>query len=161
MKLITFVRHAKSSWEYDLPDVKRPLKSRGISDANLVSTAFLKHDFKPQKIFSSPATRARKTCDIFVGKLEIEPQKIEIIDSLYDFGGSNVVSFIKSLDDNLDRIMIFGHNHAFTAIANSYGSDYIDNVPTSGLFMLAFKINSWSDLKQGVTHLTIFPRDLK
>ena len=161
MKEIIFVRHAKSSWEFDLPDNLRPLKSRGITDANLVAEEFLKYKFRPQKIFSSPATRARKTCEIFVGKSEFDFNDIEIIDDLYDFGGSSVINFIKSLDESLDKIMIFGHNHAFTSIANSFGSEYIENVPTSGLFKLDFNVNSWSELNQGVTALTIFPRDLK
>lgn len=161
MKEITFVRHAKSSWEYDLPDVERPLKSRGITDAGLVSTEFLKHEFRPQSVFTSPAARARKTCDIFVGKMELDLSIVEIVDSLYDFGGSNVIRFVKSLEDNLDKVMIFGHNHAFTSIANSFGTEYIDNVPTSGLFKLDFDIKSWADLNQGITSLTIFPRDLK
>lgn len=161
MKEITFIRHAKSSWKFDLPDVLRPLKSRGITDANLVADEFLKFKFHPQKIFSSPATRARKTCEIFAGKSLFDFNNIEIVDDLYDFGGSSVVKFIKSLDNSLDRIMIFGHNHAFTSIANSFGTEYIENVPTSGLFKLDFSINSWSELNQGVTSLTIFPRDLK
>jgi phosphohistidine phosphatase len=161
MKEITFVRHAKSSWKYDLPDDLRPLKSRGITDASLVAEEFFKFKFQPQKIFSSPATRARKTCEIFAGKSLFDFNNIEIVGDLYDFGGSSVIKFIKSLDDNLERIMIFGHNHAFTSIANSFGTEYIDNVPTSGLFKLDFNINRWSELNQGVTSLTIFPRNLK
>ena len=161
MKEITFIRHAKSSWEYNLPDIKRPLKNRGITDANLVSEAFINHDFKPQRIFSSPALRARKTCEIFVGKIEYKSEDIEIINDLYDFGGSNVVRFIKSLDNKFNKIMIFGHNYAFTSIANSFGTEFVDNVPTSGLFKIDFDIESWSELNQGVTSLTIFPRDLK
>ena len=161
MKEITFVRHAKSSWKFDLPDIQRPLKSRGITDVNLVAEEFLKHKFQPQKIFSSPATRARKTCEIFAEKSQFDFNDIEIIDDLYDFGGSSIINFIKFLDENLDRIMIFGHNHAFTSIANSFGTKHIANVPTSGLFKLDFNIKSWSELNHGITSLTIFPRDLK
>ena len=29
---------------------------------------------------------------------------------------------IKSLDDNLERVMIVGHNHAFTSIVNMLGN---------------------------------------
>ena len=40
MNKLVIVRHAKSSWEYNLEDYQRPLKSRGIEDANLVSDKF-------------------------------------------------------------------------------------------------------------------------
>jgi phosphohistidine phosphatase len=56
--------------------------------------------------------------------------------------------------------MIFGHNHAFTSIVNTFGNSYIENVPTSGLVMLEFNINNWQDLTHGKTALILFPKDL-
>lgn len=161
MKEITFVRHGKSSWKYDVSDSKRPLKKRGIEDVRLVSEAFSKYDFEPDLIFTSPAKRAHDTCKNFIRNASFSEDKVQIIDQLYDFGGQGVINFIRSLDNNLTKIMVFGHNHAFTSIANTYGTKYIDNVPTSGLFKIDFEIDNWSDLDQGKTVLTIFPRDLK
>ncbi|MBT8257528.1 MAG: histidine phosphatase family protein, partial [Bacteroidia bacterium] len=66
-----------------------------------------------------------------------------------------------SLDDALDSVMIFGHNHAFTSLSNSLGDRYIDNLPTSGLVKIELAIDNWGDLKKGKTVLSIFPRDLK
>ena len=39
--------------------------------------------------------------------------------------------FVKQLDDNLIKVLIFGHNYALTNIVNSLGTIAIDNVPTS------------------------------
>jgi phosphohistidine phosphatase len=64
MKTITLVRHAKSSWEYDVNDKERPLKKRGFKDANLVSMAFKKRGLEMDWVFSSPANRALSTCMI-------------------------------------------------------------------------------------------------
>lgn len=36
MKKLIIVRHAKSSWEHNLPDHERPLNQRGFNDADLV-----------------------------------------------------------------------------------------------------------------------------
>ena len=161
MKEITFVRHAKSSWKYDVSDKERPLKKRGITDADLVSSNFVALKKVPKHWFSSPANRALTTCKIFAKKAGFPTEDIRIDEKLYDFGGSGVVQFIKELDDDLDKIVIFGHNHAFTAIANSFGTEYIDNVPTCGLVTIQFDISSWKDLKQGKTTQIIFPRHLK
>jgi phosphohistidine phosphatase len=58
MKTLILVRHAKSSWKYDVEDVNRPLKNRGITDANLVSRAFNNRKLSIDNVFSSPANRA-------------------------------------------------------------------------------------------------------
>jgi len=161
MKKIVFVRHAKSSWKYDVNDLDRPLKNSGIIDVNLVSKKFKSSDFSLENVFTSPAKRALETCDIFVKNLDFDDKKIKIIEQLYDFGGYKVIDFIKSLDNNYNNIMIFGHNHALTSIVNTYGNMVIDNLPTCGLAVLEFDIDYWKDLVQGQTLLMIFPRDLR
>ena len=80
---------------------------------------------------------------------------------LYDFGGQQVSQFIKSLDDNYQNVMIFGHNHAFTSISNIFGNKFIDNVPTCGLVMIEFDTISWKTIDKGHTKLTLFPKELR
>ena len=161
MKNITVIRHAKSSWEYDVSDKERPLKKRGLKDAELVSNAFKNKMINPDAVFSSPANRALSTCHIFLKNLEISIDKLKIEENLYDFGGQQVMSFLKNLDEDYKNVMIFGHNHAFTSICNIFGDKFIDNLPTSGLVMIAFETEAWKDIEFGTTKMTLFPRDLK
>lgn len=161
MKTIVLVRHGKSSWEFDVADRERPLKKRGIIDANLVSEKFRENEFLPECVISSPANRALSTCKIFLQNLNISDKVLEISDEIYDFGGQNVLNFIKRLDDKINSIMIFGHNHAFTSITNLFGTTYIENLPTSGLVKLTFDIKKWDAIESGKTELIIFPKHLK
>jgi phosphohistidine phosphatase len=161
MKELILVRHAKSSWEFNVNDLQRPLKTRGYKDIVLVAKAFSNTGHTAEALFCSPAKRARQTAELFVKNAFSEEKSCEIVDKLYDFSGESVIDFIKTLDDHLNKVLIFGHNHAFTAISNSFGSRYIDNVPTSGLVYLKFEIDKWSNLTKGTTVLSIFPRDLK
>jgi len=161
MKNLVLVRHAKSSWDYNVSDENRPLANRGISDAHLVSREFKLQMFKPEKVFSSHANRALTTCKIFLENLNISDNFLIISDKLYDFGGSNVKDFIKTIDDRLNNVMIFGHNYAFTSISNSFGNTFIDNLPTCGLVWIQFDNNSWKNAEKGVTKLIIRPKDLK
>lgn len=161
MKSIVLVRHGKSSWEYDVSDAERPLKSRGTSDALLVANQFIKHNDIPKHFFSSPAKRALETCKLFINSYDLSENSITIEDNLYDFGGENVVNFIKKLPNSIDYAMIFGHNHAFTSIVNIFGDKFIDNLPTSGLVKLNFDIDNWKDLKKGITDVMIIPKDFK
>jgi phosphohistidine phosphatase len=161
MKNLILVRHGKSSWEYSVNDKDRPLLQRGINDGHLVVESFKQKDVNVDAIFASPATRAMHTCLIFLRQLHFPYGQFEITNELYDFSGDDVLQFVKNLDDSLDTVMIFGHNHAFTHLANALGNKYIENVPTSGLVYLTFDTNNWGTLERGITINTIFPKHLK
>jgi len=161
MKKVILVRHAKSSWEFNLPDHKRPLNDRGLNDAHLVSLAIKSTFKKPDSALSSHAIRAKTTADIFAENLDFEPGFLEVNSELYDFSGNGLVSVIKQLPNILQSVMLFGHNHALTYFVNAFGSTYIDNVPTCGLVTIEFDIDNWANLSKGKTIFTLFPRDLR
>ncbi len=161
MKKLILIRHAKSSWEHDVIDHERPLKNRGINDANLVSKALAKEVNRVDLVLCSDAVRTMLTADIFISNLNINKEIVHFSHDLYDFSGVNLVKTIKACKDHINTLMIFGHNHAITAFVNTYGDKYIDNVPTSGVVVIKFDINQWNDLNSGKTSYSIFPRDLK
>lgn len=161
MKSIILIRHGKSSWKFYVSDALRPLKYRGVNDAKLVANQFVKGGVLPDFIYSSPAVRAFSTCKIFLETFGLSEDSVVVKDDLYDFGGENVINFIKRLPNNYNTVMLFGHNHAFTSIANIFGDKFIDNLPTSGLIKLNFDISDWKDLKQGTTELILIPKELK
>jgi phosphohistidine phosphatase len=155
------MRHGKSSWEYDVSDRERPLKSRGKNDAKLVANQYIKNNILPRTIFTSPAKRALDTCMIFCIISNFPTNEVKIEEDLYDFGGESVINFIKNLPNDISEIMIFGHNHAFTSISNIFGSDFISNLPTSGLVKIRIDIDDWKSLKKGKTIETIIPKELR
>jgi len=161
MKTLYMARHAKSSWKYDLPDHQRPLKKRGHKDAALVSEKAKIEHKPPQKIISSDANRAHTTAMYFKKAFGISDEDFILDHNLYDFSGQSVMEIIKNLDDSLNRVMIVGHNHAFTSIVNMLGNEYIDNLPTSGFVMIKFPVESWSEITTGKTKTLLFPRHLK
>lgn len=161
MKKLILLRHGKSSWEYSVGDKDRPLLERGISDAFLVANKFQEKGIEIDAIFSSPANRALHTAMIFCRQLYFSLDKFQVTERLYDFSGNEVLQFVKELDDSLKTVLIFGHNHAFTHIANSLGNTYIENVPTSGLVQLQFDVQQWASVEKGITEQTIFPKELR
>ncbi len=161
MKTLYMVRHAKSSWKYDVDDHMRPLKKRGHNDATLVSEKVKNEVAAPQKIMSSDANRARTTAEYFKEAFDISEENYELNHDLYDFSGQSVMQTIKGFDDSLDRVMIVGHNHAFTSLVNMLGEEQIENLPTSGFVMIDLEENSWADISTGTTVKMVFPRHLK
>ena len=59
MKVLTIVRHAKSSWkDTSLSDRDRPLNRRGERDAPEMGRRIHEYGIRPSQIVSSPAVRA-------------------------------------------------------------------------------------------------------
>ncbi|MEQ8220209.1 MAG: histidine phosphatase family protein [Arenibacter sp.] len=160
MKTAILVRHGKSSWEYNVSDRDRPLMERGIKDVNKVAKEFSSNSIHIDAAYSSPANRALHTAMIFLRTINFPYSQFELSNELYDFSGEDVYRFIRGLNNNKDTVLIFGHNEAFTHIANSLGNMYIDNVPTSGLVQLKFDTNEWSTVTKGITVQTLFPKQL-
>lgn len=133
---------------------------RGIKDVNKVAKEFSSNSIHIDAAYSSPANRALHTAMIFLRTINFPFTKFELSNELYDFSGEDVYRFLKGLNNNQDTVIIFGHNEAFTHIANSLGNMYIDNVPTSGLVQLKFDTNDWSAVTKGITAQTLFPKQL-
>jgi len=160
-KTLVLVRHGKSSWEHNLPDDKRPLKNRAHKDIELVTSAF-KHCLKKTFAFkSSYAVRAHTTAKLFMQQLNISDSQLEVESSLYTFDVNSLKAFLYTVDDSIENLMIFGHNPAFTMLANHLGNENFDNIPTSGLVMINFENSSWKDLANGETILHLFPKNLR
>ncbi|WP_339840649.1 histidine phosphatase family protein [uncultured Maribacter sp.] len=161
MKNLFIMRHGKSSWELNVSDQDRPLLQKGMVDAQMVSAELAGKNLKIDKVFSSPANRALHTCMICLRTLNYPLIDFSVASDLYDFSGEKVIDFIKNFDDSLESVLIFGHNHTFTYLANAMGNRHIDNVPTSGFVQLQFKETKWASISKGSTIQTIFPKQLK
>ena len=155
------MRHGKSSWDYEVSDKDRPLKERGIGDAHLVAKTFSADAPNIDFAFASPANRALHTSMIFLRDIGFDLANFKVDKHLYDFSGDSVDGFIKRLDNQWETVAIFGHNYAFTSLANTWGDEYIDNVPTAGLVHITFQVDDWSKISKGTTKKTIFPKDVK
>ena len=161
MKTLILVRHGKSSWEYEVSDKDRPLKQRGINDAHLVGKHYGSKATDIDAAFSSPACRALHTSMIVLREFNYDLTNFRVTEELYDFSGSGVAQFVSQLDDQWQKVIIFGHNYAFTNIANQWGDQPIDNVPTAGLVELTFNTERWADVHKGTTKQVLFPKQLR
>ncbi len=161
MKRLILVRHGKSSWKYDVADDKRPLKERGFKDGELIARAFEKFYVAPVTIWSSPAVRAFETAKIFKQTLNIEDKDFTIKPSLYTFNRKDLLDVIRSCDDRVNKLMVFGHNPAMTGVVNELGDKTFDNIPTTGLSVIDFEVSHWKDISNGKTILNLFPKHLR
>lgn len=164
MKTLYIVRHAKSSWDHPgLEDHQRPLLEKGKKRTKYVVDYFLDHGIKPDLIISSHAVRAYETAKIIATGVHYPDNDIVVSRSLYFGYSDNVYDIFYDLSDDVNELMIVGHNPTFTTFANNFLDQKIDNLPTSGAVAITFDMNSWSDIHQAESSVkfVISPRMLK
>lgn len=161
MKNLILIRHAKSSWDAPVHDKERVLAQRGVRDAHLMAQSITNFIPKLNLIWSSTAKRASETAIIFAQNQMWPLESIIFKDELYTFDASKLEKVIKSCDDSYENVILFGHNEAITDFVNKFGDIFIDNVPTAGFVSLSFTSDSWTNISNGKTKKTLFPRDLK
>ena len=104
MKILTLIRHAKSSWkDSNLSDRQRPLNKRGERDAPVMGKRIAEHGIRPSLIICSPAARARSTAKIIAREISYPIEFLQREDGLY----------LASLDDFLGRTGCAGQRIQF------------------------------------------------
>jgi len=146
-KTLHIVRHGKSSWDFEnISDIDRPLSPRGINNAYLMARKLMERKVTPGLLISSPANRALYTAIIFCRVMKLDYANIRIEDLIYMGYTEDILDMVRKQDNTLNNILIFGHNPAFTVLANQLISSHIDNIPTAGIFSLTFETESWADI---------------
>ncbi len=162
MRTAYFIRHAKSSWsDMSLRDFDRPLNKRGKRDAPFMAQKLHEFGIQPDAIISSPANRAFTTANHFAKALSILPQNIIQESAIYEAYASTVLKIVQAQPKHFQIILVFGHNPAFTMIANMFkGGSHIDNVPTCGIVKVEAKVDKWKNFtpKNGLLTEFHFPK---
>ena len=164
MKTLTLVRHAKSSWSHpELRDRNRPLKGRGERDAPKMGAYLQSQNVKPDRVISSPATRAWQTAQAFVKELEIPEGDIVSEENIYEAGVYDLLRLLDDTPEETQHLMLFGHNPSITQVYNylSDSPNIVENIPTCGVATLVFKTDTWFRLREssGATSMLVFPKN--
>ena len=146
-KQLFIVRHGKSSWDYDVEDLDRPLKERGINDAHKMAEKMAESNMIPQLIISSHANRALHTASIFARQLNYPFSSLLINKIIYDGDENDILELIRELDDSVSSVMVFGHNPMSTDLANIFLKEKLDKLPTVGIASISFNTDSWRTIR--------------
>ena len=131
MKILTLIRHAKSSWKYGgLDDLDRPLNRRGNRDAPLMGDILAARDCRPDVIHTSPALRALRTAEAIAAGIGYPQQRIVLDERLYHADTHDMLDVIQSLDESLGWVACVGHNPGFTETASYLARRRFAHVPT-------------------------------
>lgn len=149
MRLLTLVRHAKSSWDDpSLSDFERPLNERGRRDAPLMADQVARLIGKPDRIVTSPALRAITTARTFAISLNIDTDALNVQPRIYEASLATLLTLTGRLDDDDRHVMMFGHNPGFSELAHHLARCEFDDLPTCGVVQIELAIEHWATVDE-------------
>lgn len=136
-KTLYIARHAKSDWkDFSLSDHERPLNTRGERDAPLMANILKAKGISPELILSSPATRAKTTAKFYHetlgGKLSFDEQ-------IYEASHMTLLYLVQEMFENVDSLMIVGHNPGLTGLNDMLSDKSIYNLVTATVVAIEFE----------------------
>jgi phosphohistidine phosphatase len=164
MKTIYIVRHAKSSWDdFTLSDHNRPLNKTGIKKTARIVAYLKKNNIHPELFVSSSAVRAKTTAFQIAEGLGYPLDKVIVDEAIYHADEDDIFAILFGLPDEIDSVMLFGHNPTLTYFVNNFLQPEIDNLPTTGVVSVSFKTDKWEKIAETKYQLNfvVFPRMLK
>ncbi len=157
MKLLTLIRHAKSSWKQaGMDDFERPLNKRGERDAPRMGKRLSRAGCRPDVIVSSPARRAIRTAQLIAEQLGGDPAGVELWSDLYLASPAQLLDTVYALDPRVEHAALVAHNPGITDFVNALAGTHIDDVPTGGIARLRLDIERWSEAKERCAELLEF-----
>ena len=153
MKTLLLVRHAKAEQGSSYNDFERPLKPRGLEDAEMVSQSLRNKHVVPQMIVSSPALRALSTAQIFAEQLGVTNFSTD--KAIYEASDSTLLKIINHLPDEHTFIALVGHNPGFEQILSYLTGEY-KTLPTCAVSLVTFDVESWAEIINTSGTLTFY-----
>jgi phosphohistidine phosphatase len=105
------MRHAKSDWAVTgRGDFARPLNTRGARDAPRMGRWLKAEGYVPDRIVSSPATRAYQTALYVAAELDCAPAAIVWEPQIYEADLTDLLEVLRRHDPGRGTLLLVGHN---------------------------------------------------
>jgi len=147
MKSLYLVRHSKALRDdANVKDVNRPLVEKGIERAAKMAGIFLQKHNVPELIISSHALRAKETASILADHFNYLPGNIQYDPLIYRCHYSYLVETVHLLGDEMNSVMIIGHNPAITYAASHFLKEDLEYMRTCAIVCIRFASDSWDTI---------------
>jgi phosphohistidine phosphatase len=163
MRRLLLLRHSKAVPFAGSGDHERPLTPRGRGDAARLGSFIADEKMIPVAAIHSGARRTRETLAIVLAKLRpgiavfAEPR-------LYEAGSAAFLDVVRHVADEAGSVLLVGHNPTIAEMAYRLASTgeraamarLAAKFPTSGLAIVDFDADHWSEIDEGMGRLIHF-----
>ncbi len=157
-RTIVVVRHGKSSWKTNDPDLLRPLSPRGTRDAVVAGQQLAR--LGVDVVLVSPAMRAQQTWQCLeMGGLDCDD--VRTTDALYHAWTPEVIEVLQALPAAARTVVVVGHEPTLSdliltlATTSPFSAAISDKFPTSAVAVLTHT-GDWDELRPGACTLEAF-----
>ena len=142
--------------------MERPLLEKGIKRTMKVIRFLKEHAVKIDLMISSPATRAFQTAVLIAKGIGYPEDKIHVERKIYDGYYDRILDLIYATSNEVNSLMIFGHNPTITHLANLFLHPGVDLLPTTGTICISFDTGQWESIPtvDPVSEFIVFPKML-
>jgi len=157
MKNLYILRHSKAGHTDKnlLDDHARTLTIQGVERCFYLASHLKKTKQFPEIIISSSATRAVETAQNLITGLDGKDIDIKINPKLYLASTRDILRVIREIDDNINSVMIVGHNPGLQQLAIELPGkgdkkkyrEIKSNFAPASMAIFDIDIKSWSEIK--------------
>jgi phosphohistidine phosphatase len=156
------VRHAKSSWDYDVDDHERPLSGRGRRDAEALGRLLSQRSLRPDLVFCSTATRTRQTWEYAMAG-GASAGEVQYLQEIYRAWVPELLTMIRDVPDEIHTLLVLGHapgipdlvEHLCVRTDSPDWAQMDSKFPTSALAVVNVP-GPWAELGKGRAELASF-----
>ncbi len=162
MKRIYLIRHGKAEDGSDKPDFERDLLPKGRKKTEKIAHYLAKQKASPKLILVSMAFRTLQTAEVVRSILNLPKQIIKEEKDLYLASSNSMLDTLYRIDDQIDEIMVIGHNPGISSLATYLSNSSIDWMSTSAVVAIDLKVEHWVDLANATKKFLYYikPSDL-
>ena len=146
-RILIVMRHGQAeAGRAGVPDRDRALTEVGLDKARRVGEKLAQLGIRPQKALVSSATRTRQTFEQVSRSLD--GISAEHHDALYGAGPEGVFDLLAAVDDEVQSVILVGHNPTFSELASYLGRSMYSLHPGD---TVVFESDhpSWSERRPG------------
>jgi phosphohistidine phosphatase len=149
MKQLVLVRHAHAQGHPPgFEDFERRLDEKGRREAEAMARRTRELAFVPDHLISSPADRAIATAREFAKALGFPLPRIRHDDRVYLAEPQQLIAIVRAVPDEIERVLLVGHNPGLTQFAEWLTGDDLGALPTAAVYGVRIDVARWADLQR-------------
>lgn len=148
-RLLYLMRHAQSADKQPgQADKERELTPQGMLDALSIGRHLNDQKIIIDLIVSSTAIRAKRTAELLLDVVRLNPDKLQADEELYTASVRTFLEFIKQTGDSCNTLLCVGHNPVISYLAEYLTKAEIGDMPPATIAMIKCNVNHWREIDQ-------------